>query len=236
MKTAETKTKASFLSKISHELKSPIHGIVSLSDFLEKNWDRVDDETKKNCVFEISKSSGALSALVESLFNYTAFDEGRIRFSLKKLDFLPLVNQVVKNMGVFLVCNPRLRIEFFSDISAGNILADELWFKQLLSNILINATKFSEKGLISVHVSEEHNDAGNFYKFSVSDEGLGIPENELVEVFNEFNSGSRQPENVNSTGLGLAICKEIVRAHGGKIWAANNEGVGITVTFLIPKV
>ena len=231
----ENKAKASFLSKISHELKSPIHGIVSLSDYLEHNWELVDDKTKRKCVSEIARSGGSLNILVDSLFNYSAFNEGQIRFDFKKLNFIPLIQEVITNMGIFIVYKPYLSIKLNTSIAEGKIMADPIWFKQLLSNIIINSIKFSEKGVISIDIVEEKKASGKFYKCSISDEGIGIPEDELTEIFNEFNSGSRQFSNVPSTGLGLAICEEIVSAHGGQIGATNNVDKGTTVEFFIPK-
>ncbi|MCK4707861.1 MAG: PAS domain-containing sensor histidine kinase, partial [Gammaproteobacteria bacterium] len=104
------------------------------------------------------------------------------------------------------------------------------------TNILSNATKFSPPGgLISVKMSETFNKTGGrLLRFSLHNEGPGIPECELVTVFDAFIQSSKTNTGTGGTGLGLAICKKIIEKHGGKIWAENHSQGGAIFTFDIP--
>lgn len=229
------KSKASFLSKISHELKSPIHGIMSLSDYLNNNWNNIDEQIKKKCVSEIAKSSLSLNMLIDSLFNIAKFSDYQIKFKLEPVNLRNLITSAVETVGIFIANNDRLKISLNYNTEITSIKADAIWFKQLLTNILINSIKFSKEGEIKIEVSEENISGKKYVKFAISDEGIGIPESELKQVFQEFNTGSRNFEDVISNGLGLAICEEIIKAHNGMISAHNNPQKGVTVEFSIPQ-
>lgn len=232
----QNRVKASSLSKISHELKAPIHGLVGMSDFLVNNWSASDDSTKLKCITEIQKASQSLNHLVESLFNFTKFDNQEIHFEFKKFNFESLINDVIDEMGIFTANNEKISFTTSIDVSDSFIIADKIWFKQLISNILINAIKFSEEGEIKLLISDSEIDDKKGFKFVVSDEGIGIPEEELNGVFDEFTRGKKKLKHFTSSGLGLAICEEIVKGHNGRIRAINNKDKGISIEFILPSV
>ena len=235
LKESDVNHTATFLAKISHELKSPIHGILGISEYLLDNWDDVDDSKKKFCLSELNSTASSLSFLVLSLLSTHVIDHEGIKYNMSKMNFREHVLDIIDSMRIFLIQKQGLRIETDINVESDNILADSIWFKQLLSNIFINAIKFSSKGIIFFSAKEEEIEGKTYYVFSVSDEGVGVPEQEISSIFMPFKKCSSSIGNAMGTGLGLAICAEIVKAHGGTIRGYNNERKGLTVEFTIPN-
>ncbi len=234
LKESDVKHTSTFLAKISHELKSPIHGILGVSEYLLDHWDDVDDNKKKLCLSELNNTASSLNFLVLSLLNRPVVDCEEINYNMSKIHFNQHVFDVIDSMRIFLIQKQGLHIETDINVESDEILADSVWFKQLLSNIFINAIKFSSEGVIIFRVKEAILQGKNCYIFSISDEGHGVPEHEISSIFRPFTKGSRNIED-QGTGLGLSICDEIVKAHGGEINAYNNELNGLTIAFTIPN-
>lgn len=230
-----------FITKVSHELKSPIHGILGVCGYLLENWDLVEDNKKKECLNELKNAADSLNFLVLSLLRskhpLVGMSNGEIKFDFTKLDFRDILLEVLESMKIFLLHKSDLKteLEIAVNNSSCEIMIDRLWFKQLLSNILVNAIKFSSKGTIKLRVSENTIEDKDYYLFSISDEGKGVIEKEMPLIFDPFNKASGKADNVSGTGLGLSICKEVVEAHGGSIKGYNNSIGGFTVEFTIPK-
>lgn len=236
LKEPGVKHTATFLAKVSHELKSPIHGILGISEYLLDNWEEVDDNKKKICLSELNNTAGALNFLVLSLLNTHAIDNEEIRYNLSKIHFKDHIDSIMSSVRIFLIHKQGLSIKTDIDVETDEILADSVWFKQLLSNIFINAIKFSSDGEIVFKIREGDIQGKNYYIFSVSDEGEGVPEKELPSIFRPFETGARDMGSSIGVGLGLSICAEIVKAHGGEIRGYNNKDRGLTVEFTIPKL
>lgn len=227
----------SVFSKLSHELRTPLHGIKSLSDFLYQNWQELDEEEKKNCIMHIAQSTDMLQHLLDSLETQVAISNKEITLTLAQENFIELIQESVDNSrSLFAESKITINTDFVDAICYSFI--DRFWFKQLLINILSNAVKFSrqakiEEIVIDIAVRKENND---FYIVSIADRAGGILEAEVTEIFQAYKVGARNTESTKSLGLGLAISKEIVEKHRGKIWAENNNNRGMTVFFTVPII
>ena len=128
---------------------------------------------------------------------------------------------------------------------SGEIYCDRFKIKQVLRNLLSNAVKFTPPGgRIEININSDRLAAGRHsgdiktveaLKVSINDEGVGIPEGELEMIFDKFTQSSKTAEDYGGTGLGLSICREIIQAHGGKIWAENNATSGAVFNLVIPR-
>ena len=118
-----------------------------------------------------------------------------------------------------------------TELEAAFCICDRYRIFQVISNVVANAIKFSPEGG-EVRVSLERNDA--YFRVGVSDQGIGIPAEELGQIFTRFYQSKKKRYYRGGTGLGLAICREIVDLHHGRIWAASNVGPGSSVYFEIP--
>jgi len=227
--------KLSFFSKISHELRTPIHGISSLSDYLSNNWATLDDDIKKSCINDISKAGNLLKDLVERFFELCCVHENNISCYLEKINIVKIAEKTVEHnnlfitdknsLNLFLECNKK---EIYVDI-------DQFWISRLLSNLISNAIKHSDAKNIQVKIDLLQNDSsGQNLIISVADDGIGIPQGELNSIFDPFRQSSNTKKSLKGSGLGLTICREIIKAHGGEIWAKNNDEGGTTISFNLP--
>jgi signal transduction histidine kinase len=233
------KAKSEFLSNISHELRTPMHQILSYSKFGVDKIGQVDDEKILYYFSKIGTIGKNLLSLLNDLLDLSKLESGRMEYDMKMIDPLIIINETI--------------VEFYSLIDekgiilekniAGSILAincDEIKIGQVLRNLISNAIKFTpndKKVSILIKSSELSTNGKKLIPalmFTVSDQGIGIPNDELDSIFDKFVQSSKTKTNAGGTGLGLAICKEIIKAHSGKIWAENNPEGGATFSFMLP--
>jgi PAS domain S-box-containing protein len=226
------KAKSEFLANMSHELRTPLHGILSFSSFgIEKHADATPEKLL-DYFQKIHQSGSILLRMLNDLLDLAKLESGRIAYDTKMLNLVLLVTSVEDEFK-WLLSERHLVIEHGELECERSMKADPEKIKQVLRNLLSNAIKFSpEGGSISISVQGKSNSA----VVSVSDQGPGVPENELKLVFDKFVQSSKTKSGAGGTGLGLAICKEIVSAHNGRIWAENRPEGGARFSFEIPIV
>jgi signal transduction histidine kinase len=183
----------------------------------EEAWDGVTVLAKK------------LQDLANDVLDVSRIENDRLVLHKERLKTNDLISDTINLMKVNL--NNKLKIIENLDENI-EIEVDRVRFEQVIQNLLNNAIKFTDKGTIRVttHVNLEENNL----MVIVSDSGLGIPEEVLPNVFEKFVTKGHEQENQNGTGLGLFLCKGIIEAHGGKIFARNNREKGATFEFTIP--
>ena len=225
-----------FFSKISHELRTPIHGIRGLSEYLRDNWETLDDSKKKLYIEDISMAVSFLGDLVEKLFQLAHLNSNsNINCSFEKTDVVKVVETVVEQNNLFILDKNSLHL--FSECDDKEIIvhADQFWINQLLSNLITNAMKHSGAKNIKVKIDSQKLAHEKKLVISVIDDGLGVPLNDLDTIFDPFKQGSNIDKSLRGSGLGLTICKEIVTAHGGAIWVKNNDTSGTNISFSLPE-
>ncbi len=230
--TPKADIKVSILSKLSHELKTPIHGISGISSYLLDNWNDLGDLEIEKCLSIIVEASSNLTALLNSILNSPS-DKDELEFHFDKIDLIQTTKYAVERCKNLNLTKNKITIDFETNDNKCYAMADKFWINQLLSNLILNAVNYSDQGKITV--SAQLGKVGNMDSciISVKDEGRGIGKEELTSIFEPFNRGSINQE-VEGTGLGLTICREIVEAHNGKIFASNNSDKGSTIEFSIP--
>ncbi len=212
-------SKTNFLASISHELRTPMNGILSYSSMGMKRIDNLGKEKVLKYFNNINLSGNRLLKLLEDLLRIAKLEAGSLNYDMKNNDLAKLINEVISEMEVFTVeKNVRINFENEKDI---NLLFDYERLKQVFLNILSNAIKFSPlNGNITIKINEDD----TFITISVKDEGPGIDKKDINIIFNSFTQGSRTKDNsIKGAGLGLAISQKIVEAHKGEIWALNNK-------------
>lgn len=230
----DNEKKVAYFSKVVHELKTPIHGIQGLAEYLLNNWDNTNTKTQKECLKSILEASQRLSELSSSL-TIEKLSKSSIKFNFTKVDLIEATKKVIKRFKNTYLLDSKISLKSQISIDSFIVNADELWYEQLLTNLLVNALNYSQDGVISVTVSSKKIKDKEYLLTSIADEGVGIPELELNSIFNPYNRSSRTDSNTQGTGLGLAICREIIQAHKGIITAVNNKKAGSTIEFSIPK-
>ncbi len=231
-KMAETanNAKTDFLSNMSHELRTPLHGILSFAGFgIEKHAitkpDKILDYFQK-----IRQSGETLLMLLNDLLDLAKLESGKITFEFRPADLGLLIDSMADECNS-LASEQNLTVRGEHPEANEKIVLDADKIKQVLRNLLNNAIKFSpEGGTIDISIFKK----ADSVVVSVRDQGAGVPENELGSVFDKFVQSSKNKTSAGGTGLGLPICREIIAAHKGRIWAENNPDIGTNFLFEIP--
>ncbi len=230
--TSLNKMKSNFVATISHEFRTPLTSIKAYCDTLIKNADSVDKELLKEFLFVIDEESGRLMTLVEDILDFSQIESGAMNFERRPCN----LNQILNGATTELAKNFQLKeITLHQELPPTNLIihAEKDLVKQLVVNLLHNASKFSKPGgNVWVRLEEEVAAA----RLIVEDDGIGIPEDQLDKVFEQFhqvdNTSTREH---GGSGLGLALCRSIVDWHDGRIWVQNIQGGGARFVAVIPK-
>ena len=221
--------KSTFVSVISHELKTPVALIKGYANTLARDDARWDNATLREGLQVIGEESDRLNALINNLLDASRIQAGA--FKLEKGDVLisKLAERVVETFRIQAE-NHRFLLDFSADFPY--VSGDEERLRQVLNNLVSNAIKYSPAGG-EIRVGGWSDDAtATIY---VADQGIGIPVEEQGKLFQRFyRVDSSLRRSTQGAGLGLFLCKSIVEAHGGRIWLRSEPGKGTTVFFTLP--
>lgn len=220
------------VSAAAHDLRSPLNAIANFAAILREDvGDRLGDD-ERQYLERIEHSSQFMQALVEGMLDVSRANWGKLSLSRQEVAFEELLRLVV---GVHRAMAQRKKIELVTELGRDlpRIAIDENKVEQVLNNLIGNAIHYSYEGS-RVRVVADLDEACHC-RVSVHDEGQGIPADELGKLFVPFSRTSVRPTGGESTtGLGLAIAKGIVEAHGGRIWVESEPGVGSSFHFTLP--
>ena len=222
--------RSNLLRSISHDLRSPLAGIKGSVSTIIENGKLISDETKEELLQGIYEDTEWLIRLVENLLSMTKFDEGKIKIK-KNMELVEEVVYEAVQRTSKRFKDHKIKVTVPEEVIIAPM--DGNLIEQVLINLFDNALKFTPKGsLIEVKAYEK----GEKIFFEVIDNGMGVSEEILPHIFNRFfTNGSEISDSRRGVGLGLAICKSIVEAHGGIIDAYNKKDGGAIFTFNIPK-
>ncbi len=226
--------KSEFLSNMSHELRTPMHGILGFASFGITKIDSTKTPNLPNLrdyYLEISSCGNRLLALINDLLDLAKLEARKMKYVFEPGNLSKLVNIIIKESSP-LQFEKKLVVNFNHPDFDDTAVLDSDRIMQVIRNLLSNAIKFSKSGGV---IDVEMTDQDDTLCLSVSDNGTGIPENELGLVFEKFSQSSRTTANKGGTGLGLPISKRIISDHRGKIWADNNPRGGAIFFITIPK-
>lgn len=224
--------KTEFLNNMSHEIRTPVSGFTSISEGLVENWDILDNEKKFKYVKDIANSAERLGSLISNLLDLSTFITNKRYIHFTKIDLNELVESVIDETKALYAQNKVIHINYTprKDLFAK---VDKGWIVQVFRHLFCNAVKYSaNEGIITVKLDKMEDSL----HFSIEDNGVGIPVDEVKEIFLPFTQSSRTKTGAGGRGLGLAICKEIIEAHKGRTWAENNVVQGATFHFVIPII
>lgn len=221
--------KSTLLRSISHDLRTPLTGISGSAGFLYDNLGIIDGDTARSMLKDICTDSEWLSTMVENLLNMTRIQEGRLDINKKKEVVDDIISSAVRLVSKR-IGNHVLRTETPEDILL--FAVDGRLFIQVLVNLLDNAFRHSGDGTtVTLSVSRE----SRFLKFVVSDDGMGLSEDKISRIFdNFFTTAYEKGDKQRGVGLGLTICKAIVEAQGGTIRAYNGSPRGAVFEIKMP--
>ncbi|MBM3155107.1 MAG: cell wall metabolism sensor histidine kinase WalK [Chloroflexi bacterium] len=219
-----------FISNVSHELRTPL---ISLKGFTKLMLEGKvpDPETQKEFLTIMYNQSEHLQRLIESLLEVSRIDSGRFSIKKEPVQLEKVIRTAVESVGS-LIAQKDMSIKEELPAAFPEIEGDQGRLLQVMVNLLSNAIKFSPEGS-KITVKAEN--TGDELLVHVTDQGVGIPEEAQSRLFQRFYQvDSSTTRNVGGSGLGLYISKQIVEAHGGRIWVKSKEGSGSTFSFSIP--
>ncbi|WP_432714780.1 sensor histidine kinase [Pedobacter sp.] len=218
--------KTEFISMASHELKTPItilkaYGQLALSDKIKTLADA------QKLIVKMNEQCGKLSTLALQLLDTAKIENGHLEYAMVSTDFNSYLSKLIEDLKHLV---PDHHVTFNMGLTKG-VMIDRLRMEQVLSNLLSNAAKYSDKATkiyINTNAKQE------LMILSISDEGIGISESGLTKIFDKFH---REPEVVgkkSGLGMGMYIASKIVKAHGGEIWVESKIGKGSTFYISLP--
>jgi len=231
------KAKSEFLASMSHDLRTPMNAIIGLTELSKNNL-----KNKKDLELYINKidlSSKYLLGLINDILDISAIDDGKLQISNDSFNLKELIHELV---DLYNVSSQQSKIEFtayIENIEHEYLLGDYFRLKQIISNLLSNAFKFTSKnGKVTLEISEEKTDQNNIMlTIKVSDTGIGIPKEVQNQIFNKFTQAdSGTLRKYGGSGLGLSIVKNLIHLMNGKIKLESEISKGSTFYISIPLV
>jgi signal transduction histidine kinase len=223
-----------FLANMSHELRTPLNAIIGFSETMLK-FPAMYDGIKLPNAYEadlqqIYTSGKQLLNLINDILDLAKVDAGKLDIRIERLDLKPVINSVLSTASGLLAGKP-IRLETDLPDFIPPVWADEARVRQVLLNVYSNAAKFTERGSIKITVRP----LDDVMQISITDTGIGIGQENLDVIFEEFKQASgpgRDPR--SGAGLGLAICRQLLSLMNGRIWAESKIGVGSTFHITVP--
>ncbi|MFC1745881.1 ATP-binding protein [Candidatus Riflebacteria bacterium] len=226
------KAKSIILTNMSHEMRTPLHGILSFCEHGVNDQKKGKHEEVLNCFEIIKGNSERLLHLLNDLLDLAKLESGKMAFYFEKSDLYELCKTAVEETRPIFSkkgINIQLKKPYFSTV----LDIDPKKIFQVIQNLLNNAIKFS---LAEQKITFTFSQMDNELVLKICDEGMGVPHDELKAIFGKFIQSSRSDSGAGGTGLGLAICREILVGHQGKIWAKNNPDKGASFCFSLPLI
>ena len=230
---AASQAKSSFLAAVSHEIRTPMNGILGMAQLLA---DSSLSEEQREYVDVMLKSGDALVSQVEGILEFSSMDMSQIQLLIKQFDLRELCEELMQS--VYPKARSKgLTVEFNCEITgACQVIGDKLRIRQLLTNLISNAIKFTQQGEIRIQVEEqETNESSAMYRIEIIDTGIGIASEQLPHLFDSFSQAdSGITRQYGGTGLGLAICRKIADLMGATIEVSSELGKGSRFTIHLP--
>ena len=224
-------TKDKFFSIIAHDLKNPVSAFMGVSNFLSQTFHELSNEELKEFLDDVNNSAKQLYELLENLLMWSRCERGLIQYQPAVYELRQFITSNI-NLLKINADNKNISINYDLD-KEYKVYTDANMLNTIIRNLCTNAIKFTHEGGTINIICREDDD--NFCRISVSDNGVGIPKENLEKLFSLQNSVSTTGTKQESgTGLGLILCREFVEKHNGRIWVESTVNVGTTFHFTIP--
>jgi signal transduction histidine kinase len=234
-------SKSRFLAKISHELRTPMHQILSFSNFGINKIDQTDKTKLLHYFTLINKIGNSMNRLLDDILDLSKLESGKMEYEMKEEDLAKITDNVTDEFQTA-IKEKNLALQIVQNGDIPIIFGDSVRLSQVIRNLMSNAIKFTPpEKKITITINNDKlpfqikaNGNNGALSFSIRNEGIGIPKDELTSIFQQFIQSSKTKNRPGSTGLGLAISQEIIKAHKGFIFAENHSEGGTVFKFSLP--
>jgi signal transduction histidine kinase/DNA-binding response OmpR family regulator len=231
---AASRYKSEFLASMSHELRTPLNAIIGYSEMLQEE---AEDLGQKTFIPDLQKIHGAgkhLMSLINNVLDLSKIEAGKMDLYLENFEIAPMVQEVVATVKPLIEKNANT-IQVHCVDGLGAMRADLTKIRQTLFNLLSNASKFTERGTITLGVTHERANSCDWINFGISDTGIGMSPEQVSKLFQAFTQADTSTtRKYGGTGLGLAISQNFCRMMGGEITLQSALGQGSTFTVRLP--
>ncbi len=226
----QEKTRSILLRSISHDLRSPLTGIAGSSSFLAENYDTISKEDAVTLLQDMEKDARSLTRMIENLLNMTRIQDGRLVIKKEKEVLDDLISEAVSRV---IKKDTLHKVIIDSDSEILLVPVDGRLMTQVFVNLLDNAVKHTPQGTVVTQRTVLSDDGKNAV-VTIADNGPGIAADMIEKIFDSFVTGASPADTGRGLGLGLSICRTIVRAHGGTITAGTVPSGGTVFTIVLP--
>jgi PAS domain S-box-containing protein len=225
-------SKQQFMSTMSHEIRTPLNEVIGITNLLLQGNPRED---QMDFIKTLRFSGNHLLTLVNDVLDYNKMESGKIEFEQAQFNLSDFLKDIHRTYS-FRSKSKNIEFDIIKENELPNeVIGDSIRLNQILSNLLSNALKFTQKGSIHIVIKEiERRKKSSRIEFLVRDTGIGIPKDKHVVIFDSFTQASPDTtRHFGGTGLGLAICKKLVELQGGQINVESEPGKGSTFRFVL---
>lgn len=229
------RAKSTFLANMSHEIRTPMNAICGMTDML---LDEEMSEQGKECTLSIKSASNSLLSIINDILDFSKLESGKMVIMQEEYYIASVIHDLMNMMQIRIKEKPLVLQANVQDSIPKKLCGDSGRIRQILINIMGNATKFTQEGKITLTVSwQAIDEKQGRLKFSVTDTGIGIKKEDIGKLFNTFEQVDlKKNKGIEGTGLGLSICKLLVEQMGGKIWVESEYGKGSTFHFFVNQI
>jgi signal transduction histidine kinase/DNA-binding response OmpR family regulator len=231
-----SKAKSVFLANMSHELRTPLNAIIGYSEMLQEDASDCGQEEFVADLQKIHTAGRHLLGLINDVLDISKIEAGKMDLFLETFSVPDLVRDVVSTIQPLVTKNANtLKVELGENLTT--MRADATKVRQTLFNLLSNACKFTDHGVVTLQVTREGSETDGRYHFAVADSGIGMTEEQLQRLFRAFTQAdSSTTRKYGGSGLGLAITRYFCRMMGGEVTVQSAQGKGTTFTVTLPAV
>ncbi len=227
---AATLAKTTFMAAASHELRTPLSAIVGFADLLTANKDEMSAKTQKY-LNAVARNAKNLLAMINQLLDLSRIQSGKWDVEIESVDLAAILSGIATDSQPMLAGKAVIISSNWRSLEGGIFRIDRQKVRQIVSNLVQNAAKFTESGTIEIGAKHE----GNTLTLWVKDTGPGMNDAQLAEIFEEFRQ-LKTAGSAGGVGLGLAICRDLVRLLGGDISVTSTVGAGSLFTVVLPAI
>ena len=228
--------KSQFLANMSHELRTPLNAIIGYSEMLKEESEELGQETFIPDLQRIRSAGKQLLDLINDVLDLSKIEAGKMELYLETFELATVFKEVVNTIQPLIEKKDNTFTVISEDV-LGEMYADMAKLRQILLNLLSNASKFTEKGVISIEVSRETDEEEDWIRFCVTDDGIGMTAEQQDNLFRPFmQADSSTTRKYGGTGLGLVITKKFTEMMGGTIHVVSEFGHGSMFMLLLPVI
>jgi signal transduction histidine kinase len=223
-------TAQKILNNVNHELRLPVGNVMNFAQMLSEGLEKYSTEHLKMLLDEVLQNSNRLSSMILNMLDLAMLEAKKIELKKQTINFSEMIYERIKNCSaIYLQEKP---IDFEMNIEPEIfIFVDPNYIRQTIDNLLINAITYSNDGTIKIDLYRTNE---NTVEIIIKDQGIGIPKNELYDIFTPFKMSSKTEYKAQGRGVGLALCKAAIEAHGGHIKVESDGVIGARFTVSLP--